>query len=200
MDGGPPYLVWKCWDGRNTFPQKIARRATIIGKCGRKKQHGSSDLHCVIWNTPRVLCGAVQELCQCLAPLIEEDHLLKLEMVDVAEKGPVAPAPVYAPSSSTPDPEEEEQVIQIPREFCTLEAAHLEGCWDLIQGRYQAVPLAFGLSEVNPTHAGLVRGVPLGGFHALGSLQVTICLGLVVREMCYEYQSQVIILASLQLP
>ena len=90
--------------------------------------------------TPGVLCGAVQELCQCLAPLIEEDSFLNLEMLDAAKKDPVAPA--SAPTSSTPDPEEEDQVIQVPEESCTSEpeeTAHLEGGLHLIPGRYPTI-------------------------------------------------------------
>ena len=88
----------------------------------------------------------VQELHQCLAPLIEEDGLLNLEMLDVSEKDPVAPAPASAPSFPTPDPEEEEQVIQISKESCTSEpeeAAHSEGGLSLIWGRYPAIPPGF---------------------------------------------------------
>ena len=45
---------------------------------------------CAMWSiTPSgVLCGALQELCQCLIPLVEEDSLLNLEMLDIAEKDP----------------------------------------------------------------------------------------------------------------
>ena len=60
----------------------------------------------------------VQELCQCLAPLLEGDSLLNVEMLDVAEIGPVAPVPASAPSP-TPEPEEEEQILQVPDEACT---------------------------------------------------------------------------------
>ena len=83
-----------------------------------------------------VLCGVVQELHQCLAPLIEEGCLLKLEMLDVVEKDPVAPSPASAPSSPAPDLEEE-QVIWTPEESCALkpeEAACLEGELTLVWG------------------------------------------------------------------
>ena len=79
-----------------------------------------------------------------MLPPIEEDSLLNLEMLDVAEKDPVAPTPASAPSSPTPDPEK--QVIQIPEESCTSEpeeAAHLEGGLDLIWARYPARPPGF---------------------------------------------------------
>ena len=62
-------------------------------------------------------------------PLIEEDSLLKLEMLDVAENDTMAPAPTSAPSSSTPDLEEEEHVVQMPEESCASEleeATHSE--------------------------------------------------------------------------
>ena len=37
---------------------------------------------------PRVLCGVVQEIQQCLAPLIEEDCLLNLEVFDAVKRTP----------------------------------------------------------------------------------------------------------------
>ena len=110
-----------------------------------------------------MLCGTVQELFQCLALLIKEDGLLSMEMLDVVEKDPMAPAPASAPFSPTPDPEKEEQVIPIPKESCALEleeAAHLEGGLDLKQGRYPARPLGFACSQANQNDAGLARGIP----------------------------------------
>ena len=83
-----------------------------------------------------VLCSVVQEVCQCLAPLIEEGCLLKLEMLDVVEKNPMAPTPGSALSSPTPDPEEE-QVVLTPEESCTSEpeeSACLEGELTLVWG------------------------------------------------------------------
>ena len=149
---------------------------------------------------PGVLCGVVQELYQCLAPLIEDDGLLNLEMLDVVEKNPVTPAPTSALSSPTPDPEEE-QVILIPKESCTsepVEAAHSEGGLDLIQGRSPTRPLEFACLQVNQAHAGLVSGIPLGvqlDLCSLGLLQVTISHGPAAGKVHYEYQSQVIIQA-----
>ena len=90
-------------------------------------------------------------------PLIEEDSLLNVEMLDVAEKDPMAPAPASALPSSTPDPEEEEQVVLIPKESCTSEpeeAAHWEGGLDPIWGRYPARPLGFAHLQANQTCAG----------------------------------------------
>ena len=146
--------------------------------------------------------GALSMSC----PLIEKDSLLNLEMLGVVEKDPVAPAPASAPSSPTPDPGEEEQVIQIPEESCTSEpeeTADLEGGLDLTWGRYPAIPLQFAHSKVNQTCAGLVRGISLGAqldLCSLGSLQVTISHGPAAGEVCYEYQSWVITQMSLQLP
>ena len=139
-------------------------------------------------------------------PLIEEDGLLNLDMLDVVEMDPVAPAPVSPPSSPTPDSEEEEQVMPIPEESCTSEseeAAHLEGGLDLIWGRYPVRPLRFALSQANQTHADLARGIPLGvqlDLCSLGLLQATISHGPAAREVGYEYQSWLITKASLQLP
>ena len=58
-------------------------------------------------------------------------------------------APVSVPASSTPNPEEEDQVVQVPVESRTLEpeeTAHLEGGLNLIWGRYPTILLGFGCS------------------------------------------------------
>ena len=108
---------------------------------------------------PGVLCGVVQQLCQCLAPLLEGGDLFNLEMLDIAKKYPVAPAPASASASPTPEPKEEEQItLQVPEEPCVSEpgkAANLAGELDLILGRFQSVPLGFACSHVNQTHTGL---------------------------------------------
>ena len=151
-----------------------------------------------------VLCGAVQELHQCLAPLKEEGCLLKFEMLDVAEKDPMAPTPASAPSFPTPDPEEG-QVILTPKESCTLEpeeAACLEGELTLIWGQYPARPPGVAHLLVTQTHASLGKGIPMRAqldLHSWESLQVTISHGTAAGEVYYEYQSQVVMQASLQL-
>ena len=153
---------------------------------------------------PGVLCRGMQKVCQCLAPLIEEGCLLKLEMLDVAEKDPVAPTPASAPSSPPPDPEEE-KVIPTLEESCTLEpeeAACLDGGLTLIQGQYPGRQLGFAHSPVTQTYASLGMGIPLGAqldLCYLGSLQVTTSHSLAAREVKYEYQSQMVMQASLQL-
>ena len=145
----------------------------------------------------RVLCGAVQEVHQYLAPLIEEDYLLKLELLDVVEKDPVAPTSASTPSSPIPDPEEE-QIIPKPEESCTSEpeeAACLKGELIVLWGPYPAGLLGFACSPVNQTCAHLGRGIPLGAqlhLHSLGSLQVTLSHGPAARELCYEYQPKVL--------
>ena len=56
-------------------------------------------------------------------------------MLDVADRGLVAPIPASTPDSPTPEPEEEEQILQVPKEPCTSEsekAAHLMGRLGLI--------------------------------------------------------------------
>ena len=62
-----------------------------------------------------VLCGVVQGLHQCPAPLLEGDYLLNLEMLVVAEKESMAPAP----ASPTPEPKEDQITLQVPEELCT---------------------------------------------------------------------------------
>ena len=85
---------------------------------------------------PEVLCGVVQELSQCLAPLLEEGCLLKFEILDVVEKDPIAPTHAATPSCPTPDPEEEKDILTL-EESCTSEpeeAAFLEGELTFIWG------------------------------------------------------------------
>ena len=60
---------------------------------------------------PGVLCGSVQELCRCLAPLLKRGNLLDITMLNVVEKDPVTlPIPTERASSleRKPEPQEEE--------------------------------------------------------------------------------------------
>ena len=122
----------------------------------------------------------------------------------MAEKDPIAPTSAPVPSSPTPDPEEEE-VILTPKESCTSEpeeAAYSEGELTIIWGQYEARPMGFSHSPVTKTCARLGRGIPLGeqpDLHSLGPPQVTISHGPAAGEVSYEYQSQVVMQASLKL-
>ena len=105
MDGGLPHTVWKCWGRENTFPQRISMVAMTTRKWERKKQLVLQSCAVRSGTPTRVLCRAVQEICQCLALLLEGDSLLSLEMLDVAEEDPVvitalagAPMPDRGPS------------------------------------------------------------------------------------------------------
>ena len=193
------YLPLKDFQGSHDY-QEVRREETVNLAMALQSCTVQS------WKLPGVLCGVMHELWQCLASLIEEDILPNLEMLDVVEKDLMAPAQASAPAFPTPDPEEEEQVVQIPEESCTSEpeeATHLEGGLDHVWDRYPAIPHAFAQSWANQTHAGLVRGIPLGvqlDLCSLGSLQVTICHGPAVGEVHYQYQSQVITQAALHLP
>ena len=92
--------------------------------------------------------GVLQMSC----PLIEEDGLLTLEMLDAVEKEAMAPTPGSAPYYPAPDPEEEKQVALIPEESCASspeQAAHSEGGLGLIQGRYPAIPHGFAHLQAN---------------------------------------------------
>ena len=135
--GRRKYLPPKDFQGSHDY-QEVRREETVALALALQS--------CAMWSgmPPGMLCGVVQELHQCLALLIEEDGLLNVEMLDAAEKDPVAPVPASAPASPTPDPEEEEQVIQIPEESFASEPeedAHSEGGLDLVWGRYPAIPL-----------------------------------------------------------
>ena len=63
------------------------------------------------------LCGAVQDLCQCLMYLIKTDGLLTISMLDVAEKTTTSLKPVEKtrPPGGTRAPEEESTVAHIWR-------------------------------------------------------------------------------------
>ena len=116
-----------------------------------------------IRNATGVLFGVVQELCQCLVPLLKVGNLLNHEMLHIAKRDPVAPTPTSA--SPSPEPKEEKQsALQVPKEPCTSEpeeAAHLVGGLDLVWRRFPSVPLGFDYSHANQTHTGLARFLPL---------------------------------------
>ena len=63
-----------------------------------------------------MLWRAVQELCRCLAPLLEKGDLLDLTMLDVVQKDPVIP---LIPTERVSSPEKksetrEEEPINLP--------------------------------------------------------------------------------------
>ena len=104
-------------------------------------------------------------------------------------------------------PKEEEQItLQLPQEpFASEpeEATHLAGGLDLIWGRFPSVPPGFAHLNVNWTHTGLARGIPLWtqlDLCSLGSLWVTNSHDLAEKEAWCEYQSWVITQALLQMP
>ena len=86
---------------------------------------------------PDVLCGAVQELCRCLTPLIEQGDLLDLEMFYVAKKDSMAP-PVPTEGASLPEPRVEAPISlpgpDKPPASEPEEAVHSEEL-ALVQGR-----------------------------------------------------------------
>ena len=91
--GWSKYLPLKDFQGHCDY-QEVRREETVTLAVALQScavQSGTS---------PGVLCGAVQDPYQCLAPLIEKDGLLNLEMLDVAKKDPLAPT--STPTSSTP--------------------------------------------------------------------------------------------------
>ena len=116
MDNGSPYPVQQCWGTGNTFPQKISREPWLLkSKEGRNSCPGcgSSVLHCVIWNAPRsaMWSGAGAPLMSC--PPHWGRWFPELGDVGCCRKGSCGSC------LPTPDPEEEEQAIQIPKESCT---------------------------------------------------------------------------------
>ena len=68
--------------------------------------HGCSEVHHPFWNAPGVLCGAVQELCKCLTPIVESGNQFDLEMMDVVKKDPMVPASAEGAQLSKPRAEE----------------------------------------------------------------------------------------------
>ena len=85
---------------------------------------------------PGVLCRAVQELCRCLTPVIESGNQFDLDMLNVAERDPVAhtsaervhiadtreeepisvPAPSYPLASEPEEAVQPEELALVPRE------------------------------------------------------------------------------------
>ena len=158
------------------------------------------------------LCGAVQDLCQCLTYFIEMDGLLSISMLDVAEGKPMT-SPKPAEKTGPPDesePQEEEsttaQALDRPdalesggtgssvelvmcRGICDLHHLYLLGHW--------LMSLAYPLEDVDSSIS-----IPMGAqfdLHSLGSLQVMISYNPMMGEVWYPYQSRVILQISLQL-
>ena len=139
------------------------------------EERGSDELamvHDLIRNSPRSTLWSGAGALPVSFSLLEGSKLLKLEMLDVVEKDPMAPAPPSA--SPTLDP------LQVPEKPCTSEpeeAAHSAEGLDLTWRRFPSVPLGFACLRVNWTHTGLAKDIPLGAWldlHSLGSLLVTI--------------------------
>ena len=146
----------------------------------------------------------VQELCQCLAPLIEEDCLLDLGMLDVVEKDPMALAPASASSSSTPDPEEEKVVLTHE------ESLHFRARGSLLFGgsaNPHMGPISSKTTGICPLNGEsnwcwFSKGyAPRSATRPLLSrvTKVAISHSPVAREVCYEYQSWVVTQSLLQL-
>ena len=58
---------------------------------------------------PGMLCGAVQELCRFLTPLLKKGDLLSFTILDVVEKDPIT-LPVLTERVLSPEPREEEPI------------------------------------------------------------------------------------------
>ena len=107
--GGTLHPALVCWGERTISSRRTSKESRItkrgdVKKCGAG--HGPSEVHCLIWKATRVLCGAVQELCRCLTPLLERGSLLDLEMLDMARKDLVTPVPAERASSLRPRAED----------------------------------------------------------------------------------------------
>ena len=161
---------------------------------------------------PGVLCRAVQQLHRCLSPLLEKGNLLDLEMLDVARKDPMTPAPAERASSLRPRVEEPVGV-PTPNELSALEPEEAAQSEDLalVQRRLLAPP-GFTLSWVNKSgsspleEADWLVSIPLEipqdaqlDLTSFGSLQVTISHYLEMGEVWYQCQTKVITHTSLQL-
>ena len=131
-----------------------------------------------------VLCRAVQELYECLPSMIQSGNVVDLEMLDVAEKGHVAPASEGRALSLMPRLEPPVSVTA-PNELITLEPEVATPSEDLtLVPRWRPPPPSgFSLQwadESNSPPLGQVHwpmNVPLGSqldFASLGSIQVTI--------------------------
>ena len=78
-----PHPIWRYWGGGNTFPPKDFHGTHNYQEVRKEEMIALAVAlqSCVVQlgMPPGVLCGVVQELCQCLAPLLEGDGLPNLE-------------------------------------------------------------------------------------------------------------------------
>ena len=158
---------------------------------------------------PRVLCGAVQELCRCLTPLLQRGNLLDLKMLDVARKDSMTPAPKER--ASWPRPRVKEPIgVPAPNEPPTLEPKEAAKSEELalMQERRPSAPPGFTLSwadESDPyplEDTALPVLIPMGAqldLSSLETLQVLVSHNTIMRKVQYQYQSMGASMTSLQL-
>ena len=137
---------------------------------------------------PGVLCGAVQELCKCLSPVLESGNQFEFKMWDVVRKDVVAPAPALL------RPEWKNQSVYLPLVSKLLQSQkrlHKQKILPLCQEEKTSTPWVYPfLGQTNLAHpleeADQPVSIPLGFqlyITFFGSLQWTVSHYLVMREV-----------------
>ena len=103
---------------------------------------------------PGVLCRAVQELHRCLTPMIESGDQFELNMLNVARRDPMAPAPTQSALLLTPRVEEP---ISVPdpsnHPFLSQRRLYSVRIWPWCQGEDHQCPLGLPFcGQMSPNH------------------------------------------------
>ena len=154
-----------------------------------------------------MLCRAVQELHRCLTSMIKIGNLLDHEMLDVAEKDPMAPASKGRALSLMPRAEPLVSVTTLsepsasePEEAAPPEELTLVPTQRPLPSPGFSLPWMDGSDLPQPEQADWPMNVHSGAqldFASLWSIQVIISHFPVMGEVHCEYQSQTIALMSL---
>ena len=144
---------------------------------------------------PVVLCGAVEELCRCLTPLVEWGDLLDLKMLDVAKKDSAAPVCPYRGGLII-----RTQSGRANWPTCHWQTIHFGACslrrsgpfaekttgtpwiYPFMGGQVWPIPLEDAASPVS---------IPLGSqldLSSLETLQVIVSYNTMTGEVQYQYQ------------
>ena len=173
MAHGLPCPAWGHWskgisplkDFKGALDYQVVRAEETVA-LGKALQR--CDVHSGV--PMKVLCRAVLELHECLASIIQSGNLLDLEMLDVAEKDPLAPASEGRAPSPMPRAEPLVGAI-VPSELSASEPGEATPPEELtLVPRWRPLPLpGFSLSwadESNPSpleQADWPMNIPQGG-------------------------------------
>ena len=163
---------------------------------------------CLLQNTPRVLCGAVQELHRCLTPLTREGQSARSWNFGCGEEGPHDPSTIGRASSLRPWAEEWIG-LPAPDKLPTFEPEEAAYSDELaLVGREKATGTPgvypFMADESEPPSKGLSLASQYTQWakwdlSSLDTLQVIVSHNTMMGEVPYKYKSMVASTTSLQL-